>query len=130
MLSQTTEYALRIVVHLASQSEGPVTIPELAQATRIPRDYLPKVLRHLARAGLVHSQRGPNGGSVLARAPEELTIFDVVQAVDPLQRIERPGRERAAADHEIALADRLERAVGRVEDARVEVRRSLLCRIE
>jgi Rrf2 family protein len=118
MLSQTTEYALRIVVHLASQSEGPVTIPELAQATRIPRDYLPKVLRHLARAGLVHSQRGPNGGSVLARAPEELTIFDVVQAVDPLQRIEVcPLGLRSHGANLCPLHRRLDQAIATVETA-------------
>ena len=87
MLSQTTEYALRLVVQLASRPDQPVTIPELARATKIPSGYLAKVLRQLARAGLVHSQRGPNGGSVLTRAPEELTVLDVVQAVDPLKRI-------------------------------------------
>src|SRR6516225_12115035 len=80
MLSQTTEYALRLVVQLASEGDRPVTIPELARATKIPSGYLAKVLRQLSRAGLVHSQRGPNGGSVLLRPPEELTVLDVVQA--------------------------------------------------
>ena len=80
MLSQTTEYALRLVVQLASERDRPVTIPELARATKIPSGYLAKVLRQLSRAGLVHSQRGPNGGSVLLRPPEEVTVLDVVQA--------------------------------------------------
>ncbi len=88
MLSRTTEYALRLVVQLASQGDRPVTIPELALNTRTPADYLAKVLRQLSRAGLVRSQRGPNGGSVLARTPEEISVLDVVQAVDPLKRIE------------------------------------------
>ena len=87
MLSQTTEYALRLVVQLASHLDQPVTIPELARTTKIPSGYLAKVLRQLARAGLVHSQRGPSGGSVLTRAPEAITVLDVVQAVDPLRRI-------------------------------------------
>jgi len=118
MLSQTTEYALRIVVYLASQSEGPVTIPELAQATRIPRDYLAKVLRQLARAGLVHSQRGPNGGSVLVRAPEELTVLDVVQAVDPLQRIEVcPLGLKSHGANLCPLHRRLDQAIATVEAA-------------
>ena len=87
MLSQTTEYALRLVVHLGSKEGQPATIAELTRATRIPGGYLAKVLRQLARAGLVHSQRGPHGGSVLTRPPSEVSVYDVVQAVDPLQRI-------------------------------------------
>ena len=87
MLSQTTEYALRLMVQLASERGRPVTIPHLARMTQIPADYLAKVLRQLARSGLVRSQRGPNGGSRLTRRPEEITVLDVVQAVDPLRRI-------------------------------------------
>jgi Rrf2 family protein len=87
MLSQTTEYALRLVIHLASEEGRPATIQQLAVATRIPAGYLAKVLRQLARAGIVHSQRGPHGGSVLTRPSGEISVLDVVQAVDPLRRI-------------------------------------------
>src|SRR5262249_21240705 len=57
------------------------------EVTRVPSAYLAKVLQSLARAGLVHSQRGLHGGFTLARSPDDLTIWDVVQAVEPLQRI-------------------------------------------
>src|SRR5262249_14772803 len=87
MLSQTTEYALRLGVHLASKDGTPATIAELTEATRIPSGYLAKVLRQLARAGLVRSQRGPRGGSVLARPADEVSVLDVVQADGPLKRI-------------------------------------------
>ena len=118
MLSQTTEYALRIVVQLASQGAEPVTIPELARTTRIPSGYLAKVLRQLSRAGLVHSQRGPNGGSVLLRPPEELTVLDVVQAVDPLKRIEVcPLGLRGHGANLCPLHRRLDQAVATVETA-------------
>ena len=118
MLSQTTEYALRIVVQLASQGAEPVTIPELARTTRIPSGYLAKVLRQLARAGLVHSQRGPNGGSVLLRPPEELTVLDVVQAVDPLKRIEVcPLGLKGHGANLCPLHRRLDQAVATVETA-------------
>jgi Rrf2 family protein len=118
MLSRTTEYALRLVVQLASQRDQPVTIPELARTTRIPSGYLAKVLRQLARAGLVHSQRGPNGGSVLARDPEELTVLDVVQAVDPLQRIEVcPLGLRSHGANLCPLHRRLDQAIATVEAA-------------
>ena len=118
MLSQTTEYALRLVVQLASQPGRPVTISELARTTRIPSGYLAKVLRQLSRAGLVHSQRGPNGGSVLTRAPEELTVLDVVQAVDPLKRIEVcPLGLKSHGANLCPLHRRLDQAIATVETA-------------
>ncbi|HVP62228.1 MAG TPA: Rrf2 family transcriptional regulator [Myxococcaceae bacterium] len=118
MLSQTTEYALRLVVQLAAQHDRPVTIPELARTTRIPEDYLAKVLRQLARAGLVRSQRGPNGGSTLARAPEEVSVLDVVQAVDPLKRIEVcPLGLRSHGANLCPLHRRLDQAIASVEAA-------------
>jgi len=118
MLSQTTEYALRLMVQLASQRDEPVTIPELARITKIPSGYLAKVLRQLSRAGLVHSQRGPNGGSVLLRPPEEITVLDVVQAVDPLKRIlVCPLGLRGHGANLCPLHRRIDQAVATVETA-------------
>jgi len=118
MLSQTTEYALRLVVQLASHGDQPVTIPELARTTKIPSDYLAKVLRQLSRAGLVHSRRGPNGGSVLLRPPEEITVLDVVQAVDPLKRITVcPLGLRSHGGNLCPLHRRLDQAIATVEAA-------------
>jgi Rrf2 family nitric oxide-sensitive transcriptional repressor len=118
MLSQTTEYALRLVVQLAHHRDVPATIPELARTTRIPEGYLAKVLRQLSRAGLVRSQRGPNGGSVLARAPEAVSVLDVVQAVDPLKRIETcPLGLRSHGANLCPLHRRLDRAIASVEAA-------------
>jgi Rrf2 family protein len=87
MFSQTAEYALRVVAYLAAAGETAATTREIAAGTRVPEGYLAKVLQSLSRSGIVRSQRGPGGGSVLARPPEELTIYDVVQAVDPIRRI-------------------------------------------
>ncbi len=87
MISQTTEYALRAVVWLAANPEKPLTAQQIAEATRVPAGYLAKVLQGLSRAGLLHSQRGLGGGFTLARSPSALTMWDVVQAVDPLKRI-------------------------------------------
>ena len=53
----------------------------------MPAGYLAKVLQGLSRAGLLHSQRGLGGGFTLARSPNQLTMWEVVQAVDPLRRI-------------------------------------------
>lgn len=89
MISQTAEYALRAVVFLGSQVGQPVTTQRVAAATQVPVGYLSKVLQALGKAGLVDAQRGLRGGYILARAPEELTILDVINSVDPLQRITR-----------------------------------------
>lgn len=59
----------------------------LAERTKVPRRYLHRVLQDLAAAGLVRSRPGPGGGYELARAPEDVTILDVVNAVAPIERI-------------------------------------------
>ena len=89
MISQTAEYALRAVTHLAAHEAGdPPTTGQISEATQVPSHYLAKVLRSLSRAGLVRSQRGPGGGHKLQRDPEVITVLEVVNAVDPLSRIE------------------------------------------
>ncbi len=88
MLSQTVEYALRAAVYLANQNPAPRTTEQIADVTRVPQAYLSKVMQSMARGGLVRSQRGIHGGFVLARSPAEMTILEVVNAVDPIQRIE------------------------------------------
>ena len=86
MISQTAEYALRAIVHLADQTE-PRTNSQIADAIQIPSGYLAKVMQSLSRAGLVHSQRGIHGGFTLALAPEHLTVLRVVNTVEPIRRI-------------------------------------------
>ncbi len=88
MFSQTVEYALRAVIHLAQhQAAGPVDSLRIAEATQVPPSYLAKILQDLARTQILVSKRGVGGGFQLALSPDELSILDVVNAVDPLQRI-------------------------------------------
>jgi Rrf2 family transcriptional regulator, nitric oxide-sensitive transcriptional repressor len=87
MFSQTAEYALRAVVYLAAQEGAPRTVQQIAAATCVPTGYLSKVMQGLGRARLVQSQRGLHGGFTLARPAGELTVLDVLQAVDPIRRI-------------------------------------------
>lgn len=86
IISQTAEYGLRAVVLLA-RAEGALTTPQLAEASKIPAHYLAKVLQDLRRAELVSSQRGAGGGFVLGRPPSEITVLEVVNALDPIERI-------------------------------------------
>ncbi|MCA9034188.1 MAG: Rrf2 family transcriptional regulator [Planctomycetaceae bacterium] len=87
MFSQTVEYALRAVVHLAMHSPKPQKTADIADATKVPSAYLSKVLQGLREKEIVILQRGIGGGVSLARDPAELTILDVVNAVDPIERI-------------------------------------------
>src|SRR5829696_2202110 len=87
MFSQTAEYALRVIVFIGTLRGEPATTKQIAAATRVPEGYLAKILQSLSRAGLVQSQRGLHGGSVLARDPADVTIYDVVTAISPLPRI-------------------------------------------
>ena len=87
MFSQTVEYALRAVAHLAYEAPHARTTEQVAEATRVPASYLSKVLQALVRGGIVKSQRGVGGGISLAKPPEELTILEVVNAVEPIERI-------------------------------------------
>lgn len=91
MISKTAEYALRAVVHLANTADEAIsqTLGQIAEGTQVPSGYLSKVLQQLARAGIVNSQRGIGGGFQLAQLPSEITVYDVVQPVDPIGRIPR-----------------------------------------
>lgn len=87
MFSQTVEYALRAMVQLAYSAEEGCSTDVLAQTTQVPRAYLSKVLQSLRRASLVNSRRGAGGGIALARPAAEISILEVVNAVDPIRRI-------------------------------------------
>jgi Rrf2 family nitric oxide-sensitive transcriptional repressor len=118
MFSQTVEYALRAVVHLASRAPNPQTTDQIAKATRVPRAYLSKVIQGLARGDIVESQRGLGGGVSLTRSPDELTILDVINAVEPIQRIRScPLGLAAHGTHLCPLHHRLDRALASIEQA-------------
>ena len=87
MLSRTTEYALRAAIYLAKAGDENTTAQAIASATIVPEGYMSKVLNTLARAGVVTSRRGPTGGFSLAIDPKNLTMLEVVEAVEPLPRI-------------------------------------------
>lgn len=87
MFSRTVEYALRAVIHLAHEAPKARTTAQIAEATQVPKDYLSKILQGLAKKGIVDTQRGVGGGVSLTKAPAEVTILDVVNAVEPIERI-------------------------------------------
>lgn len=118
MISQTVEYALRAAVYLADQSPDARTTGQIATVTRVPAAYLSKVLQELVRAGIVHSQRGAGGGMSLARDPNQLTILEVVNAVEPIQRINTCPLDLASHGVKLCpLHKRLDNALATVEEA-------------
>lgn len=118
MISQTTEYALRAVVDLAYYHGEARTTHEIAEATKVPSGYLAKILKDLSRTGLIRSQRGPHGGFTLDRNPKKLTVYDVMAAVDPPQRITKcPLDLKAHRANLCPLHQRLDDAMAMVEKA-------------
>lgn len=118
LFSQTAEYALRAAVHLAAHPGRPQTNQQIADATRVPAGYLSKVLQSLGRAALVRAQRGVGGGFTLARPARDITVLDVVNAVDPMQRIvECPLGLKAHGTNLCPLHRKLDDALALVEDA-------------
>lgn len=118
MISQTSEYALRAIVCLAHTPDAAMTAREIATLGKVPPGYMAKVLLSLARAGVVRSRRGLNGGFVLARPASEMTVLDVVNAVDPIRRIHTcPLGRPEHGEHLCALHQRLDLVSGMVADS-------------
>ena len=118
MFSQTVEYALRAVVFLADQAPDACTTDQISEATQVPKPYLSKVLQNLGRSDIVRSTRGIGGGVSLVKTPEELTILDVVDAVEPIVRIETcPLGLKSHGKHLCPLHRRMDDALAMVQEA-------------
>ena len=82
-VSAKSDYALRALIEMASRDDSrPVSAEELGRLQEIPHGFLQAILADLRRAGVVMSQRGQSGGWRLARSADEVTVADVIRAVD------------------------------------------------
>lgn len=118
MISNTTEYALRAIVDLAYHFGESRTTQQIAEATKVPAGYLAKILKDLSRHNLVRSQRGLHGGFSLDRDPEQMTVYDVIAAVDPPKRILTCPLNLEAHRHRLCpLHTRLDEAMAAAEQA-------------
>lgn len=90
ILSQTSEYALRAMLHLAEFGHGePIRVDDIAESLSVPRNYLSKILHSLARSGFLVSSRGPGGGFVLAEHSRSMPLMGIIElfdAADPQDR--------------------------------------------
>ena len=80
-ISKLTDYAVVLATHLAA-TEGPHAARDLAVQTQIPEPTASKVLKQLARAGVVTSQRGAKGGYALSRSPDRIGVNEVIEAIE------------------------------------------------
>ena len=81
-VSAKTDYAVRAAIELAASADVPVKGERIAQAQEIPVKFLENILGDLRHAGIVRSQRGVEGGYWLARPASEITLAEVIRAVD------------------------------------------------
>ena len=111
-ISAKADYAVRASIELAAADEGPVKGDRLAAAQKIPVKFLENILGELKHAGLVQSQRGAEGGYWLSRPADDITLAEIIRAVEgPLASVrgERPedleylGEARPLQDVWVAL---------------------------
>lgn len=111
LFSRPCQHAIRALVHIALHRDGSLCqVQEIAQAETLPRASLASVLQNLVRAGLVASQKGPTGGFSLAREPTEITLYEIMEAVDNVQELTQcaVGFEVCSPDMPCPVHDRLQ----------------------
>ena len=120
-ITKLTDYAIVVLTHMAKDAPGPCTSRSLAEVTGLPQPSVSKMLKSLARAGLVLSERGVLGGYRLASGPESVSIADIIDAVEgPISLTECSGTYSEGCEYAGACA--LEPIWARINHA---VRRAL-----
>jgi Rrf2 family protein len=115
-VSAKADYALRAVIELAAAGDGPVKGERIAQAQEIPLKFLENILLELRHAGIVRSQRGVEGGYWLARPAEEVSLAEVIRAVEgPIANV------RGVGPQDVEYGG----AAGRLREVWIAVRASL-----
>src|SRR3970282_1212662 len=85
-ITRQADYAVRAVMYLAKKGSQRAATSQVAQDQRIPPSFLAKIISQLSIAGLLHTSRGARGGVTLARDPKDITLLEVVEAIDgPIQ---------------------------------------------
>ncbi len=87
LLSEASEYGLRAVVWMAQCPSEPQKVKDIANQIKAAPGYLVKVLQELTKAGILSARRGSQGGFTLEADPADLTALDVINAIDPFERI-------------------------------------------
>lgn len=82
-ITRACDYAIRALLYMASKPEGSTFMrSDLSQKSNVPDSFLGKILQNLAKSDILISERGKKGGFRLDKSPEEITVYDVIQAVE------------------------------------------------
>lgn len=81
-ITRQTDYAIRCVLYLAEHPDEVKVVDEIAKAKSIPKVFLAKILQKLSKAGIVRSYRGVKGGFELARRPKQISLLDIIEAIE------------------------------------------------
>src|ERR1700693_366741 len=110
------EYALHAIFDLSLQKPGePIKIADIAQRQKIPQKFLELILAGLKQGGFVESRRGAEGGYLLSRTPDAITVGDVLRYVEGA-RSNKPARKQPAGDPFTETWRRAESAISNVLD--------------
>ena len=108
-ISRTVSYAVQAALHLAeTPSDVPVPCSRIASEGHMPERFLLQILRNLVTHGILHSTRGVDGGYMLERSPDEISLLEVIEAIDGPLVTTIPASESSA--------ERLRRALQRVTE--------------
>lgn len=106
-LTRAAEYGVRAMMHVGSLAEGTVGLKdEIAEAQEIPPSFTAKILRQLVKAGLLRSARGVHGGFALARPPLEISLLEIIEAIEgPIQlTLCSPDPENCTLSHDCPVS--------------------------
>jgi Rrf2 family protein len=121
-ITRQADYAVRAVLHLARNGDQRTATSFIAEEQKIPPSFLAKIISQLSIAGLLHTSRGARGGVTLAREPKDITLLEVIEAIDgPIQLNECVGNRGACTfDQNCPLrpvwCDAQEELVGRLKN--------------
>lgn len=81
-ITRETDYAIRCVLYLSRKEDSIIMADEISRAMSVPKSFLAKILQKLAKAGVVTSFRGVKGGFRLAKKPKQITLLDIIEAIE------------------------------------------------
>lgn len=119
-ITRAAEYGVLGLMHLGRLSGGGVAmIDEVSRAEKVPKSFLAKIFQDLGRAGLVRSSRGARGGFCLSKPPQEITILEIIEAIEGRIMFQRCRLDKPDCEHVggCALCGLFERAQDGVKEA-------------
>jgi Rrf2 family protein len=81
-ITRETDYAIRCVLYLSGKGDSVIMADEISRAMSVPKSFLSKILQKLSKAGVVTSFRGVKGGFRLARKPKQISLLDIIEAIE------------------------------------------------